>query len=944
MHRPEWSAQPSDPRLTPTIPRPYHPLGALFTQCLVHDPAACVPLIAACPTFAFLFSSTNHALAGDSTLDICPYCGTRNPLPETLPAGQPPRCTDCGGVLDDLSMTATQIAMGPWFFRLPNKPYGPGCDITILRKLITAGRIKPDAPVRGPSSHQLWQRVKQIPGIAHLAGLCHSCGSNVKPDGKFCPDCGTKFETPTQRNEWNLPTGPVSEAIAACRKTDGKLCCICGHDKTGADECPQCETIFSPAEDATRITLGGWFIHGKAHAYKPGISYEQIRKEAELGTLTGRSIVRGPTTEQFWQLAKNTPGIAHLTGCCHACGEKVEASAENCPACKASFSVPADPNWVGLRYPTAEAAAAAQTQLDAELAAIAATLPPVKTKSPAAGEEELIVTELVEDEAETFAEHEEDQGGFEHEEHDQAAEFEQHAFAQPHDDFEHSVSEEPEPHHELAMAASPAASDFDLHAAAAAESATSNRDRRAAQQFKKSQTTLITWLIITPLVLVGAYFAITALSNAKKDGQKDATKDVAGKTPIQHKAEASPQLIKLRDDTAARIAQFKSVERKGKFAAPLEQADAAYASGIAMIEKEQFIEADGEFRKVAPFLLQVEALQQQRGIATEARGRAQAAQNEAKAVVAAQHAKEQWDAAEVSFAQGAKLLGEEDFDQAIVAWNNASEQYSKATRLVQVMLTAADVRAKIEADATATFTRADLDRENIPAWNALKGKLAAGDEAIASKKFEEGMQYYDQARLMVPSLDFAMKLQIGRSFYAYQTGRLTARILIAKGASYHPDEEMLAQLKAAYENLQINRDFFNRIPLNKNCSYRELADIMVTECAKEIETTFEAQGPQIRSSFAIGMHLFILEKLLRADVGKMSTKTREDIDLYVKRIIPDALKTAEYAPEFAAFIKEFEETLITETNIPTKSREKLAAMIEKLDSFDTAMKIVIPKK
>ncbi len=902
------------------------------------------------PSRSFIFS-TNHALAGDSTLDICPYCGTRHPLPETVPAGVPPRCTDCGGVLDDLSMTATQIAMGPWFFRLPNKPYGPGCDITILRKLIAAGRIKPDAPVRGPSSHQLWQRVKQIPGVAHLAGLCHSCGCAVKPDSKFCQDCGTKFETPSQRNEWNLPAGPVTEAIAACRKTDGNLCCICGHDKTGADECPECETIFSPAEDATRITLGGWFIHGKAHAYKPGISYEQIRREAELGTLTGRSIVRGPTTEQFWQLAKNTPGIAHLTGCCHACGEKVEPAAESCPACHASFSVPADPDWVGLRYPTAEAAAAAQTQLDAELAAIAATLPPPPPKarkSPAAGEEELIVTELVEDETEALAEHEEeeDRGGFEQEEHDQAAEFEQGVFSQSHDDFEQSVADEPEPHHELAMATSPAASDFELHAAIAAvpDSGISNRERRAVQQFQKTKTTLLTWLIITPLVLVGAYLALNAISGMKKDDGKDAVKDATGKTTVQHKAEASPQLIKLRDDTAAKIAQFKSIERKGRFAAPLEKAQAIHAGGVAMIEKEQFIEADGEFRKIAPLLLQVETLQQQRGIATESRGRAQAAQNEAKAVVAAQHARDQWDAAEASFAQGAKLLGEEDFDQAIVAWNNAAEEYGKATRLVQVMLTAADVRAKIEADATATFTKADLDRENIPAWNALKGKLAAGDEAIAARNFEEGMQYYDQARLMVPSLDFAMRLQIGRSFYAYQTGRLTARILIAKGATYHPDEEMLAQLKAAYENLQINRDFFNRIPLNKNCSYRELAEIMVTECAKEIETTFEAQGPQLRGSFAIGMHLFIVEKLLRADVGRMSARTREDIDLYTKRIIPDAMKTAGYSPEFAAFIKDFEETLITETNIPAKSREKMAAMIEKLDNFETAMKIVIPKQ
>jgi len=913
-----------------------------------------------------LFSSTNHALAGDSTLEICPYCGTRNPLPENVPAGQPPRCSDCGGVLDDLSMTATQIAMGPWFFRLPNKPYGPGCDITILRKLLAAGRIKPDAPVRGPSTHQLWQRVSKIPGIAHLAGLCHSCGSSVKPDGKFCPDCGTKFETPTQRNEWNLPTQPVSQVIANLRQADGNLCCVCGHDKAAGDECPQCETIFSPADEATRITLGGWFIHGKAHAYKPGMSYEHLRKEIEIGSVTGRSIVRGPTTHQFWQLAKNTPGIAHLTGSCHACSEKVAASSTSCPACNASFSVPSDADWVGLRYPTAQAAAAAQSQLDAELAEIAATLPPlppVKTKLKAPSQEEMLVTEVIEDDGDVYEALDESENAFEHVEEEaevdeaeveqeevEEAEVAHEEYAQAHDEFEASVTDEPEPHHELAMATAPDdRGSIDLHAAAAAvpaDGGSSNRDRRATAQYKKSQTTLIAWLIITPLVLIGAYFAISALSNMNKDGDKDsaAAKDSTKGPAVVHKAQASDQLTKLRNDAQARIALFKSADRKGKFAAPLNEADALFAAGNAMIDKEQFFEADAEFRKIEPLILQVERLQKQRAIATESRGRAVAAQNEAKAVVAAQHAKEQWDEADKSFELGNKLLAEEDFDQAIVAWTNSAEQFGKATRLVQVMLTAADVRAKIDADAIKTFSREELDRENIPAWNAVKGKLKAGDEAITAKNFEEGMQYYDQARLMVPSLDFAMKLQIGRSFYAYQAGRLTARILIAKGAAYHPDDEMLAQLKTAYENLQINRDFYNRIPLNKNCSYRDLANIMITECAKEIETTFEAQGLQLRSSFALGMHLFIVEKLLRADVGKMSSKSKEDIDLYVKRIIPEAAKNAAYAPAFAAAVTEFEETLATETNIPTKSREKWAQLIEKLDSFDTAMKIVIPKQ
>jgi len=902
-------------------------------------------------------------------LEICPYCGTRSPVADAAAspgspadAANPPRCQACGGVLDDLSMTATQIAMGPWFFRMPGKPFGPGCDITILRKLLAAGRVKPDSPIRGPGSNQLWKKVKSIAGVAHLAGACHSCGEKVKPDSKFCPECGTKFTAPAERNQWGLPTAPVADVIAEARKADAALCCVCGHGKTTADECPECETIFSPPDEVTRITVGGWFVHGKQHAYKPGMSYEQIKKEVDAGNVTARTIVRGPTTEQFWKLAKNTPGVAHLLGACQACAAKVDAGAGACHVCGASFGVPLDADWVGLRYPTAEAAAAAQRQLDAELAKIAATMPAapapvrkprVKRERPVAEASDVDATETVEEYVEAEQEYEENSGmppGYEDDEHHDQGGFDITTESNDEQDIGFAAAHHEEEHHDehhaepaLIGAGAAAGTAFDLGVAPISAGDT-GKERRITTQYKQSQKTLITWLVVTPIIVIGAFLAINAIPS--KDGTKDVAKDgQQQKDGGDHKAEASPQLVKLKKDTEARFAQFKNVERKGKAAAPMTEAEATLAKANQLMTNEQFLEADAEFRKVEAPLLKVEQMQQQRAQATEMRGRAQAAQNEAKALVAAQHAKEQWEEAEKSFAQGATLLNEENYDQAIVVWNNATEQYSKAARLVQVMLTAADVRAKIEAEATKTFTRDELEREDVAAWKAFKAKIKAGDDNAAEKKYEEAMQFFDQARQMVDSVNDGMKRQVGRNYWAYQTGRLTARILTPKVAGYHPDEEMLAQLKQAYVNLEINRDFFNRIPLSKNCSYKELADILVIECAKEIETTFEGPvGEAIKNSFGLGMQLYIVEKQLRADVGKMTTRTREEIDLYVKKVIPDAAKAAGYGPQFLADVKEFEETLATETNIPTKSREKWAAIIEKLENFETAMKIVGARK
>ena len=48
----------------------------------------------------------------------CPYCGVSQPAEDL--------CRSCGGLYDDLSRQATQNDMGPWFVRMPNRPFQPG--------------------------------------------------------------------------------------------------------------------------------------------------------------------------------------------------------------------------------------------------------------------------------------------------------------------------------------------------------------------------------------------------------------------------------------------------------------------------------------------------------------------------------------------------------------------------------------------------------------------------------------------------------------------------------------------------------------------------------------------------------------------------------------------------------------------------------------------------
>ena len=127
---------------------------------------------------------------------LCPYCGHAQEKSD--------RCAECGGLFEPLSIKATQISMGPWYIRDRNRPFHPGCSFEILRRQIDAGRIKPTTILRGPTTHQLWDIARNVPGVAHLIGYCHKCNTKVARDARKCPKCEAPFRTPVQRDELGL--------------------------------------------------------------------------------------------------------------------------------------------------------------------------------------------------------------------------------------------------------------------------------------------------------------------------------------------------------------------------------------------------------------------------------------------------------------------------------------------------------------------------------------------------------------------------------------------------------------------------------------------------------------------------------------------------------------------------------------------------------------------
>lgn len=94
--------------------------------------------------------------------------------------------------------------------------------------------------------------------------------------------------------------------------------------------------------------MGPWFLRDPDNPFRPGCSYSTIKDMARRGRIKPDSVIRGPTTHQFWSVARRTPGVSHLVGLCYACQEEVETHDEICRFCGVSFEVEPDRQHLGL--------------------------------------------------------------------------------------------------------------------------------------------------------------------------------------------------------------------------------------------------------------------------------------------------------------------------------------------------------------------------------------------------------------------------------------------------------------------------------------------------------------------------------------------------------------------------------------------------------------------
>jgi len=153
---------------------------------------------------------------------------------------------------------------------------------------------------------------------------------------------------PEPRTATDAPnSSSASPAQQIRRALRGKhVCPFCGTQRdSDVGPCMHCSLEDTPTtRSATRSKLGPWYVLQSRNPSAPGMNFATLMVLVQKGRVTARSVVRGPTTGQFWRHAAKIKGLSREFGLCWNCGGDVTKNARACAACKRLQEPPLNPD------------------------------------------------------------------------------------------------------------------------------------------------------------------------------------------------------------------------------------------------------------------------------------------------------------------------------------------------------------------------------------------------------------------------------------------------------------------------------------------------------------------------------------------------------------------------------------------------------------------------
>ncbi|MEO0476404.1 MAG: hypothetical protein AAF085_10625 [Planctomycetota bacterium] len=612
-------------------------------------------------------------------------------------------------------------------------------------------------------------------------------------------------------------------------------CPYCGHphDSTDDGRCVKCNGLFEPlSQTATQLAMGPWYVRDEDNPFMPGFNEAILRQQVRTGRINANTIVRGPTTNQFWMNAGDAPGVSRLMGTCHSCHQEVEPDDTTCGFCKADLLLPDDVDSLGLKYTTDEARAQAQKEIAEGRANPAPKPAPKPTAAPTPAQTSVAPSAAAAapgqpQQTETSAE---------------PAEAVEHTPALEHvatfDDDNELASELAE----------------DVWNAG---QATGRRRRR-----QKGADPLVIGMgvVLLCVIAVGGFIILTS---GTPDGDDDTITDEV--------VEAAPE----RDSVAvarASVPVLTVYERLVPEEIPAEFAD-RYAdikrqveNAQAYKEEERFNEAYNAYKGVEESVTTLEIDIEQwrvndlaKADASELRGRVSTIRDQAKAAEAEKWAALQWTEGQSAWDDAEKLFTSAQFAEAGEQYTKAESIYVSAESKAQAGQAANNARTALN-EAITSSAEGPLRQFANDQIDAVLRLRTEGDGQLNEQEYAKAEQSYSNAMDSLNDAKELVELAQFRKYYAFEAGFQASGMMLGAARGDGVDATAKAALIKLFDKLRIRPNPAAGITPGDDVGFTAAVGPLI-DSARDAIT--EQHGEAVQACYLIGFHASIIDQTLK---------------------------------------------------------------------------------
>lgn len=676
-------------------------------------------------------------------------------------------------------------------------------------------------------------------------------------------------------------------------------CPYCGHTPETPDttRCTRCGGLFEPlSRKATQLAMGPWFVRDEDRPFMPGFSEAILRHQVASGRIKADTIVRGPTTNQFWSRADQAPGLSRLLGKCHACGGTVEQDATTCNACHTDLSLPNEIDRLGLAYVNPLDRQQAQDEVNTQRTAPPPKAAPAKPKQP-----ETVSSDLLED-----IDHEHDEqpvqpvGG-----------------AAGHDDPANDIVD-------------------DLWQSDTPLPTTSRRRKK-----KNEPDPVILGLGVLFLCFVGiGLFVLVSSMDTGDDDTADANQ------PPPRVERTANDVTRLSGPIDQTFEALNEAEVPEPFKERMNEAASLISKAKRNVEREAFTDAYDQFAEAQTLLENLpdeiekwEAEQAAKAEATALLGAVTSLQAKAQQAEAEKWSK-MWSAGEAALGLAKVRLDKGEYESAVEKLDEAKQAYQEALGASEAAAQAQAANKVLIEAMENSLSEETLRRHASASIDRLNALRETASEKFNNRKYAEARGAYEDALDALRAAEQAVELAKYRKFYAYRAGHRAAGMLLAIAAGDGIEAEALKALMQSFDELSLPDNPAVALKPGQDADYAQAAERLVNAARSAIT---ERHGEEVQASYHAGFQIRIVEQTLTtlALTDAQKKRIHQSLDIFQEQ----AVKAGWDASQLRAVVDKVRTANRTASlgKPPDLTREAFAVLIKPLSQQHTAARLMDPQ-